>query len=181
MESTMKNKLFAAAVLSLILSPALAADAISVNYVFEGDHQVDFSSMARGPLRVGEFTDGRAVDNPMLIAGDIVADKALADIVRDALVQGFLKGNAGLVESEEKLILEGSIVSSETAVSGDTLQITIRTSVQLRNAGRTIWETVLFGRGSAPVAEGANAALTDALDRTIRSLVLDDYFLMEVL
>ncbi len=178
----MKNKLFAAAVLSLVLSPALAADgAISVNYSFEGDHQVDFSSMARGPLRVGEFTDGRAVDNPMLIAGDIVADKALADIVRDALVQGFLKGNAGLVESEEKLILEGSIVSSETAVSGDTLQITIRTSVQLRNAGRTLWETVLFGRGSAPVAEGANAALTDALDRTIRSLVLDDYFLMEVL
>ena len=96
----MKNKLFAAAVLSLVLSPALAADgAISVNYVFEGDHQVDFSSMARGPLRVGEITDGRAVDNPMLIAGDIVADKALADIVRDALVQGFLKGNAGLVES----------------------------------------------------------------------------------
>ncbi len=177
----MKNKLFAAAVLSLIISPAFGDDAISFNYVFEGDHQVDFSSMARGPLRVGEFTDGRAVDNPMLIAGDIVADKALADIVRDALVQGFLKGNAGLVDSAENLILEGSIVSSETAVSGDTVQITIRTSVQLRNAGRTIWENVLFGRGSAPVAEGANAALADALDRTIRSLVLDDYFLMEVL
>jgi len=177
----MKNTLFAAAVLSLILSPAVAEEAISVNYVFEGDHQVDFSSMARGPLRIGEFTDGRSVDNPMLIAGEIVADKALADIVRDALVQGFLKGNAGLVDSAENLILEGSIVSSESTVSGDNLQITIRTSVQLRSSSRTVWETVLFGRGSAPVAEGANAALTDALDRTIRSLVLDDYFLMEVL
>jgi hypothetical protein len=181
MESTMKSKLFAAAVMSLILSPAFADETITVNYVFEGDHQVDFTSMGRGPLRIGEFTDGRGVDNPMQIADGIVADKALSDIVRDALVQGFLQGNAGLVDSAENLVLEGSIVSSETTVSGENLQITIRTSVQLRNSGRTIWEAVLFGRGSAPLAEGANPALKDALDRTIRSLVLDDYFLMEVL
>jgi len=44
-----------------------------------------------------------------------------------------------------------------------------------------LWETVLFGRGAAPVSEGMEQALSNAMDRTINGLVRDDYFLMEVL
>ncbi|MBT8145657.1 MAG: hypothetical protein KJN90_02325, partial [Gammaproteobacteria bacterium] len=77
-------------------APAFAAEEIAVNYLYEGNVRTDFSNMSRGPLKVGEFTDSRG-GNPNLItdgAGGFVADRALTEIVRDALIQGLEKGNA---------------------------------------------------------------------------------------
>jgi len=172
---------------SALLTPVFAAEEITVNYVYEGQTRADFSNIPRGPLKVGEFTDSRGGD-PRLIAegaGGFMADKPLADIVRDALVQGLVSGKAALVDSGENMSLVGSIVSTEAQTVDDngssSLQLTVRTRVQLQGGGRTIWETVLFGRGTAPESEGIGKALSDALDRTIRGLLQDDYFLIEVL
>ena len=60
------------------------------------------------------------------------------------------------------------------------LDVTIRTSVALQGRGRTIWETTLFGRGVVPVSDGIEAALAASLDRMVRELVGDDYFLIEI-
>ena len=83
------------------------------------------------------------------------------------------------------MTLVGTIQSSEAQIVDDngveSIQLTIRTRVQLQGSGRTIWETVLFGRGTAPVSDGISAAISGAMDRTIRGLVQDDYFLIEVL
>ena len=80
--------------------------------------------------------------------------------------------------------LVGRIVSSQLDTvdrSGvETLQLTIRTNIALQGRGRTIWETTLFGRGTAPVEDGMVAAVHAALDRMIRELVNDDYFLIEI-
>ena len=182
----MKLSLSVFALYMAILTPVFAAEEVSVNFVYEGTVRPDFSNMSRGPLKVGEFTDSRG-GNPNLIAdgaGGFVADKPLADIVRDALVQGLTKGNAALVESGENMALVGNIVSSEAELIDsngvESIQLTIRTRVQLQGSGRTIWETVLFGRGTAPAAGGILEAISGAMDRTIRGLVQDDYFLIEV-
>ena len=169
------------------IAPVFATEEITVDYTYEGNVRSDFSNMSRGPLKVGPFTDNRG-GNPNSIAdgaGGFVADKALAEIVRDALVQGLEKGNAALVDSGENMTLVGSIVSSEAQIVDDngveSIRLTVRTRVQLQGSGRTIWETVLFGRGTAPVADGISAAVSGAMDRTIRGLVQDDYFLIEIL
>jgi hypothetical protein len=164
--------------------PAFAAEEVAVNYVYEGQVRADFSNMARGPMKVGDFSDARSGGNANLIGGDFTADRPLAEIVRGAIVQGMEKGGAALVDSGENLTLVGSIQSSELQEVDEngiaSLQLTIRTRVQLQGSGRTIWETVLFGRGTAPAADGIGAALNGALDRTIRGLVQDDYFLIEL-
>ena len=80
--------------------------------------------------------------------------------------------------------IQGRIVSSELRTvdrSGvESLQLTIRTQVALQGRGRTIWETTLFGRGTVPIEEGIAAAVTAALDRMVRELVNDDYFIIEL-
>jgi len=183
----MKRILSFFALCAAFIGPVFAAEEISIDYVYEGNVRSDFSNMSRGPLKVGEFTDNRG-GNPNLItdgAGGFVADRPLTEIVRDALVQGLEKGNAALVDSGENMSLVGAIVSSEAQIVDangvESIQLTIRTRVQLQGSGRTIWETVLFGRGTASVADGISSAVSDAMDRTIRGLVQDDYFLIEIL
>lgn len=183
----MKVKFLPVTMLAILLPVSFAAENITVDYTYTGNHRVDFSNIPRGPLKVGDFTDSRSGVDPNLIsdgAGGFVADRPLAGIVRDALVQGFVQGNAALVEAGENLTLVGSVVSSEAQTvdnSGvESVQLTIRTRVQLQGSGRTIWEAVLFGRGTSPVADGILPALNEALDRTIRGLMQDDYFLNEV-
>jgi hypothetical protein len=183
----MKPTVILGVLLTLLISPVFAAEEITFDYMFEGNIRHDFSSISKGPLRIGEFSDSRTVDNPNIITdseGGFVADMPLADIVRDALVQGFTKGKAALVDADAGLTIQGTVLSSEaTIVERDgvqSIQLTVRTSVQLRDANRTVWETILFGRGIAPVTEGMGQALKNAMDRTINGLVRDDYFLMEL-
>ena len=184
----MKPTVILGVLCTFLLSPVFAAEEITFNYMFEGDVRQDFSNIPKGPLRIGEFSDSRSVDNPNLITaseGGFVTGKALTDIVRDALVQGFIKGKAALVEADANLTLQGAILSSEATIVDrdgvESIQLTIRTTVQLRDSGRTLWETILFGRGIAPVSEGMGQALSNAMDRTISGLMRDDYFLMEVI
>ncbi|MDX1269825.1 MAG: hypothetical protein R3311_20825, partial [Oceanisphaera sp.] len=167
-----------------LATPAFGAEEITVNYQYEGNVRTDFSSMSRGPMKVAEFADARGGE-ANLIADGYMADRALAAIVRDALVQGLEKGKAGLVDSGENMTLAGTLQSAQLQTVDDngvsSMQLTIRTRVQLQSGGRTIWETVLFGRGTAPETAGMGQALADALDRTVRGLLQDDYFLIEVL
>ena len=161
----------------------VGAEEVNVNYTYGANHNTDFSSI-RVSLSVSPVTDDRGSENPNLIADGYTAESALAEIVRDALVQGFEHGGAELAEAESDMQIVGRIVSSEltTVDRGgvESLQLTIRTNVALQGRGRTIWETTLFGRGSVPVADGIVSAVHAALDRMIRELVNDDYFLIEI-
>jgi hypothetical protein len=63
----------------------------------------------------------------------------------------------------------------------ENIQITFRTKIELTSQGRVVWQTTLFGRGRAPVEEGVVPVIQEALSRTIRELVGDDYFKMELI
>ena len=180
------------ALVSLSTASLFAAEEVSVQYKYEGDHGIDFSAM-RGSFSVGTFTDDRGIENGKLITdsdlgsgnGGYVAEEELSVLVQDALAQGFTSGGAELVTADADMSLSGSVLSTEAQIierdGAQLLQLTIRASVQLRTGSRTAWQTTLFGRGRVAVDEGMAVAVRASLDRIIRELVLDDYFLQEVL
>ena len=179
----MKFRFASCICIALICNSLFAAEDVTVAYQYAGNHNTDFGSI-RVSLGVGEFSDGRSVENARQITDDYQAESPLAELVRDALLQGFVHGGAELVDDGADMLIVGRINSSEVQIvdrSGvESLQLTIRTAVQLQGRGRTIWETTLFGRGVVPVSEGIVAAVHGAMDRMIRELVSDDYFLIEL-
>lgn len=190
----MKLKSIYLIVVTLLAFTAHSQEEITVNFEYQGTHNVDLSKM-RGPIRIAEFTDGRNIENPSLItpsdlgnssaANGYQAELPLPDIIRDALVQGFQHGGATLVDTADTMSIAGNLLASEvTLVDREgvpSIQITLRTNIQLQGDGRTIWQTTLFGRGVAPVTEGLAAAINAALDRSVRELLGDNYFLLEIM
>ena len=187
------RKLLLFSITFLTLSVCAVED-IQVSFNYAGNHGVDFSGM-RYTLRIAEFTDGRNLENARLITdndmgnsstnGGYQAEEALSVIIRQALIQGFESGGAKLVEADADMRLEGNLLASDYQLVErdgiESIQLTLRTSIQLRRGGRTIWQTTLFGRVVTPSVDGLAAAVHAALERTIRELVMDDYFLLEIL
>ena len=178
------------ACMSLLSIPAFAAEDIVVNYEMTGSPRSDLSNM-KVSLRIAEFTDGRSVDNPRLIsnaqllgADGFQAEKAISEIIQDAMVSGFANANANLVDADGDMFLQGNLTESEARIIDrggvETLQLTLRVSVQLMSGSRTVWQTNLFGRGRTPASEGMAVAARAALDRLINELIGDDYFLAEI-
>jgi hypothetical protein len=177
---------------SLPTVSVFAAEEVSVQFEYDGNHGVDFSSM-KGSFSVGTFTDDREVDDGKLITdndlgsgnGGFVAEEELSVMVQDALAQGFTSAGAELASADADMSISGSILSTEAEImerdGAQLLQLTIRVNVQLSAGGRTAFQTTLFGRGRVPLEEGMAVAVRASLDRMIRGLVLDDYFLQEVL
>ena len=155
---------------------ALAAEQINVNYQYDGNHRADLSRM-RGTMRVAEFADNRGLQDGRLIIDDNLAEIEMTALVQTALFQGFEHGDARLVESGEDFRIEGSLDSIETSTVDGNIQLTMRVQIALNNGNRTIWQTNLFGRGTA---ENIGAATHAALTRLIRELMNDDYFLIEL-
>ena len=169
------------ATLLIISAPAFAAE-VSVDYTYTGNHRTDFSNL-RVSLAIADVTDDRGGE-ANLIAEGYSADMPLTAIIRDALIQGFEHGGAEIATEDSEMQVAGRILSSQlrTVDRGgvESLQLTIRTNVALQGGGRTIWETTLFARGTVPVDEGIVPALNAAMDRMVRELVSDDYFLIEI-
>ncbi len=155
---------------------ALAAEPVTVNFQYEGSHRADFSQV-RGGLQLGGFSDERGLADGSLIVDGYRAEAEMADLLRDALAQGFEHGGATLGESEAQHTVSGSLTSIEAEETADGIELTMRVDLRLDRAGRTIWQTKLFGRGTAKnIATATQATLT----RLIRELMNDDYFLMEL-
>jgi len=154
-----------------------SADSIEVNYEYSLKPQVDFSKMPKGPLKIAAFTDSRGVE-PTTFTADLQADEPVADIVADALVQGFTAGGAALVDDGEKLTLEGDITEVQIVDKNGAIEATIRTRAILKRGSQSAYSTVIFGRAEAA---SVDEAIRLSLDKLVNSLILDDYFLMEVL
>jgi len=165
-------------VISLQTSKATADDVV-INYDYSQKPQVDFSKMPKGPLKVAPFSDKRAVapsESKTISSSNI--EKPIADIVNDALVQAFEAGGAALVQEGQVLTLEGELTELLVTEKDTGIEVTIRTHVTLKKGSQTVFDNVIFGRASAPLLD---AAVRATLDKLVNSLILDDYFLMEVI
>jgi len=161
---------------TLFGAAALAAEQVNVNYQYEGGHRADFSNV-RGGLRLGGFSDERGLADGSLIVDGHRAEAEMAELLRDAFAQGFAHGGAKLGESEADHTVSGSLTAIETAQTADGIELTMRATLRLNRGDRTIWQTNLFGRGTA---DDITTATQAALTRLIRELMNDDYFLMEL-
>ncbi|MCG8414604.1 MAG: hypothetical protein MI746_10345 [Pseudomonadales bacterium] len=164
----------------LFITNFSAAEELTIDFSYE--RNVNIGSI-RPALKLAEFGDDRSTAGNALVE-DYTVNAPLAEIVRDAFAQGFAKGEVELVTSGEDMQIVGTIVSAE-AESIDragvpSIQLTIRTRIQLQGGGRTIWENTLFGRGRVPETEGMGAAVNASLERMVRELFSDDYFLIEL-
>ena len=159
---------------------AIAAEELTIDFTF--DRSVNIGSI-RPSLKLAEFGDDRG-SAANALTDDYTVNAPLSEIVRDAFAQGFAKGGVEFVDSGEDMQIAGSIVSTQAQMvergGVPSIQLTIRTAVQLQGGGRTIWESTLFGRGVVPESEGMAAAVNAALDRMVRELFGDDYFLIEI-
>ena len=178
----MKLRYLLITVFSLGCFSPIAAEELVVNYSYNGSHNTDFSNISVS-LKIEDVLDDRDGE-PRQIADEYLAEIPLSEMIYIALVQGLEHGGAELVESDQDMQIQGRIVSSELRTVDRagvaSLQLTIRTHVALQGRGRTIWETTLFGRGTVPAQEGVGAALVGSLDRMVRELVNDDYFIIEL-
>jgi len=158
-----------------------AQESITIGYNYEGSRNL---GSIRPSLHFAEFSDSRSVDDMALVAPGYVAEAALAGIVRDAFIQAFTAGDAEIDNADADMIIAGEITDSSLQVvdrdGTSSYQLTIRTRIELQGRGRTLYDTSLFGRGVAPVSEGLAAAVHASLDRMIRDLTRDDYFMIEL-
>jgi len=158
--------------------PTLAsADDISVQYEYKLDPQVDFSTAPKGALKVNAFTDARGAADARSI-GEYSVEMPVTEMIHSALTQAFVAGGAGLVEEGQGLTLSGEVTEFSVADKDGEYDVTVRTHVTLRAGTRSAYDTVIFGRASAPEIE---AAISAALDKLVHSLIWDDYFLLEVI
>tara|TARA_B100000945_G_scaffold214131_1_gene172465 strand:- start:100 stop:639 length:540 start_codon:yes stop_codon:yes gene_type:complete len=178
----MKLRYLLITLLSLGCFSPISAEELVVNYSYNGSHNTDFSNISVS-LKIEDVLDDRDGE-PRQIADEYLAEIPLSEMIYTAIVQGLEHGGAELVESDQDMQIQGRIVSSELRTVDragvESLQLTIRTHVALQGRGRTIWETTLFGRGTVPAQEGVAAALVGSLDRMVRELVNDDYFIIEL-
>ncbi len=145
----------------------------------------------RASLHIAEVNGGRSVETPRLIsevqllgADGFQAEKRIAEIIQGAMQSGFANANANLVNADGDMFLQGNLTALDAKIIDrggvETLELTLRTSVQLMSGSRTVWQTNLFGRGRAPASEGMAVTVSAALDRLINELIGDDYFLAEI-
>lgn len=172
--------LFSATIFMLVMlaSSSLLAEEVRIAYEYKQNPQVDFGKATKGPLKIAKFTDARTVTDSRILTGDSLAEQPMPDIVSNALTQAVTAGGATLVEEGQSLTLEGEVTEVSVVAKDGGHEVTIRTHVTLRRGTQTAFDTVIFGRSSGGTLEEAVRA---SLDRLVNSLILDDYFLMEVL
>jgi hypothetical protein len=173
-----------------VMNSASAQSGIEINTAFPGGKLTELSAM-KTTLSVPAFADARQMDDPRVIFtgdpaenGTAMANRPFAEIVGEAMENAFAASDARLADEGAGMRLAGTLIATEAAVIDrggvESLQLTLRTSIQLVEGTRIVWQTNLFGRGTVPVSQGTGAAVRKALDRLAEELLIDDYFLAEI-
>ncbi len=171
--------------LALVLMVSLcgnlqAADPIDLDYQYPGSSSDLDLSAAKGSIRITTFGDTRSVDEKRLVSVDGAEhqlQQPVAEIISTALRQAFEANDAPLVDEGQRLTLEGNLTEFTASSTADGIEVQTRTSVTLKDQGRTVWEGALFSRTSASTLE---EALRSNINRVVEELLIDDYFLMEL-
>lgn len=172
----------AVTVISLSFALSACANNNTFEYTLKTQHGVDLSEMPKGPLQLGSFSDQREGLSGKQINQSLSIDVTATDLVKDALNQAFKQGGATLVNDKPAMVLAGHVLELNTNEDGDNIQATVRVKVQVQTAsGKTNWQSTILGKGKATTAEGAYAALQNALDKFIDNLFYDDYFLIQII
>jgi hypothetical protein len=179
----MKQQLVSLLLLLPLGGCAFMTHDVKVAFTLQGPVTTDLGSV-KEKIRVGVFVDNRGNANPRMIihetngygqttSGGWQAEKPIADIVRDAVLQCLLAAHAPMVDSSETLLLTGEVEDyryrfDKQFWSGTVYaMLTVKLRMRDVNSGETVWTKVIVGTGSY---HGSFMPATEALFRS----ALDD-------
>jgi len=157
---------------------AQAAESVVLDYSYTQSSSDPSFAKLKGPIKIASFGDTRAVEDKHLISADVQAEAPLADIISAAFVQAFQNNGAALAEDDARFTLEGDLTELNTTAKDGGVEVQLRTKVLLKDSGRTLWENVLFSRAAG---ETVADAMRTSINKLVQELLLDDYFLMEII
>jgi hypothetical protein len=142
---------------------ALTVHDTRVEYKYTKAPAADFSSSPE-KIRVVNFEDSRGMDNPRMIthsqnmygntmSGGTQAEKPVAEIIRDGVVQGLTATHAHFADDDPSLVLSGDVMEyGYTVVQGfwtGTVNTKLMVKVRLASkSGNAIWSDTLLGKAS---------------------------------
>jgi hypothetical protein len=190
------KQLFALGLMVFMLSMsgcALTVHDTRVDYKYTKAPAADFSSSPE-KIRVADFEDSRGMDNPRMIthsqnmygntmSGGTQAEKPVAEIIRDGVVQGLSPAHARIVDDDASVILRGELMEyGYTVVQGfwtGTANTKLLVKLKLTSkSGNTIWSETLLGKASyhGAVSPGEVVLLQLTLDDFIERLQNNEDF-----
>lgn len=174
----MKFHIFTFAFLISCGTAVQAADSVVLDYRYTQSSSDPSLAKLKGPIKISTFGDTRAAKNKHLISAEVQAEAPVADIISAAFVQAFQNNGATLVEDDVRFTLEGDLTELNTTAKEGGVEVQLRAQVVLKDSGRTLWENVLFSRAAG---ETVADAMRTGIDKLVQELLLDDYFLMEII
>ena len=187
--------LLALIVVSFASGCAFTVHDLPVNYQYSGPPLVVEGDKFPS-VEINEIKDVRNVANPRMImnqkngygqttTGGWQAEKAISEIVKDALVQGVDK--AGLSEVKAKRVkINGELVDvSSSVVSGwvsgtINMKVTVKLSAFDELTNKILWKDTVFGDGTSGKQTSSKPAILkafkSALDDMVNKMLEDEYF-----
>ncbi len=155
-----------------------AAESLVLDYSYTQSSSDPSLAKLKGPIKIASFGDTRAVEDKRLISADVQVEAPVADIISSAFVQAFQNNGAALAEDDARFTLEGDLTELNAISKEGGVEVQLKAKILLKDSGRTLWENVLFSR-----AEGDTAAdaMRTSINKLVQELLLDDYFLMEII
>jgi hypothetical protein len=155
-----------------------AAENLVLDYNYTRSASDPSFAKLKAPLHIAAFGDSRTVVDKRFISTDVQLEAPVADILAAAFVQAFEQNGAALAEDDARFTIEGNITELNTTTREGGIEVVLRAKVLLKDAGRTRWENVLFSRATG---ETVADAMRISINKLVQELLLDDYFLMEVI
>lgn len=175
----MKYLISVLCVLFTITTAASAGEPLQLNYEYKVSASDPDLRKLKGSIAIDGFRDTRSdAGTPQIQAQSAAEPRPLAIIVTDAFVQAFIANGADVTDVETRFVIEGEITELTTSSRDDSLEVVIKAKVALKDGGRTIWENGLFSRAAASTEADA---LQLGITKLVQELLVDDYFLMEII
>jgi hypothetical protein len=185
----MKSKLALVFLLTMLSSGcALTQTVKQVDYAPKVD-KAAVAGLAGHSVRIGSFTDNRAVENPAILfhkrnaynntmSGAYLAQKPLVEYVKDGVVAS-LK-DAGTLSDTDGLVLTASLEDFDEEVqmgfwkSKMSTKMTVKFA--LRDGSRQVWNDTIIGKALIDKGDFVTQAVTLSTDDVVRQLMNNDQF-----
>jgi hypothetical protein len=185
-------------IVSVIASIALSGCAftvhdVAVNYKYAGEVSVNLQGAS---VAVAPFTDSRGASNPRMLmhmknlngdttSGGWQAEKPLADIARDGVIQA-LEAAKAAIRPSSNVELSGQLQDfSYEAIMGmweGELKGKLLLKLELKQvgSGEVIWKDTFVGNASVKGGAGAEGLFRQTLSDALNQLMSDKYFLQKL-
>jgi hypothetical protein len=192
-----KSRMFKSLTLiMLLLSTGCAFTVHDVNVDYKYSKPIEFSFLPQ-PISVTDIKDARGLETPRMImnmtnlngqttSGGWQAEKALSEIVKDAIVQGLEKTKSYSDGDTSKFIMSGELLSFDVKTIMGAWQGSYKGKMSAKfqlvdkESGKIVWRDNFVGSSEVKGNEGVVGVLKITLDDLVSKLFNDEYFQQKI-